>query len=152
MFETASNLKVLHDTLSSNMELPEYFLGIHAFFDGEVIFARDVVQVNAELSPFPVDFENVWDWLREQLKGPPAQEAYVYELTFKVEDEEDPVMEALVEITQGSPSTIWMIDLANQQTPDEGQRFIVVTLPDKRLAKEFREHFHGKEFVLASSR
>lgn len=43
MFQTASNLKTLRDALSSHMELPEYFLGMHGFFDGEVIFARDVV-------------------------------------------------------------------------------------------------------------
>ncbi|WP_165422369.1 hypothetical protein [Rhizobium ruizarguesonis] len=35
---------------------------MHAFFDGEVVFARDVVQVNFDLSPFPVDFDSVWSW------------------------------------------------------------------------------------------
>ncbi|ACI58353.1 hypothetical protein Rleg9DRAFT_4920 [Rhizobium leguminosarum bv. trifolii WSM597] len=67
MFQTASNLKTLCDALSSHLELSEYLLGIHAFFDGEVIFARDVVHVNMDLSPFPVDFGSLWGWFREQI-------------------------------------------------------------------------------------
>ncbi|AUW42659.1 hypothetical protein CUJ84_Chr002300 [Rhizobium leguminosarum] len=55
------------------MEIPEYFLGMHAFFDGEVVFARDVVQVNFDLSPFPVDFDSVWSWFKEQLRVRPSR-------------------------------------------------------------------------------
>ena len=144
MFQTSSNLKTLRDTLSSHMELPEYFLGMHAFFDGEVIFARDVVHLNMDLSPFPVDFQSLWDWFREQLRGGSAQETFAYELSFAVDADEDHVMQKLIEITGGSAKTVWMIDLAHQETAENGRRFVIVTVPDKRQAKSFREQFHGK--------
>ncbi len=144
MFQTSSNLKTLRDALSSHMDLPEYFLGMHAFFDGEVIFARDVVHLNMDLSPFPVDFQNLWDWFREQLRGGPSQETFAYELSFAVDADEDPVMQKLIEITGGSAKTVWMIDLAHQETADNGRRFVIVTVPDKKQAKSFREQFHGK--------
>ena len=149
MFQTASSLKTLRDILSSHMELPEYFLGMHAFFDGEVIFARDVVHVNIDLAPFPVDFQNLWDWFREQLRGPSGQETFAYELTFRVEDEQDPAMETLIEISRGSAKTVWMIDLAQQETSGKGRRFVIVTVPDKRRAQEFRDEFDGREIVAA---
>ncbi len=144
MFQTSSNLKTLRDALSSHMDLPEYFLGMHAFFDGEVIFARDVVHLNMDLSPFPVDFQNLWDWFREQLRGGPSQETFAYELPFAVDADEDPVMQKLIEITGGSAKTVWMIDLAHQETADDGRRFVIVTVPDNKQAKSFREQFHGK--------
>ncbi|MGV2104375.1 MULTISPECIES: hypothetical protein [unclassified Rhizobium] len=143
MFQAASNLKTLRDALSSHMELSDYFLGMHAFFDGEVIFARDVVQVNTDFPPFPVDFDNVWKWFRDQIKGPPIQETLAYETTFGVDDEADPVMERLIEITEGSANTIWLIDLANQDGQGDGRRFVIVTSPDKRQAGKFLEEFHG---------
>jgi hypothetical protein len=149
MFQTTSNLKTLRYALSTHMELPEYFLGMHAFYDGEVIFARDVVQVNMEFPPFPVDFENVWNWFREQIKGSPTQETFAYETTFGVDDEDDPVMEKLIEITKGSANMIWMIDLANQQVTAGGRRFVVVIAPDKKSAKEFRDECHGKNLAVA---
>jgi hypothetical protein len=68
MFQKPSNLKILRDNLSEHIELSEYFLRLHAVFDGEIIFARDVVHVNFDLVPFSVDFENLWSWLREQLR------------------------------------------------------------------------------------
>lgn len=40
MFQTASNLKIFREALSEHLQLPEYFLGMHAFFDVEVVFAR----------------------------------------------------------------------------------------------------------------
>lgn len=148
MFQTTSNLKTLRDTLSNHMELPEYFLGMHAFYDGEVVFARDVVQLNMEFSPFPVDFQNVWEWLREQIRGP-AQETFAYETTFGIEDEDDPVMEKLIEMTRKSANTIWMIDLAHQETPEAGRRFVIVTAPDKKRAQEFRDEFHGRDVAIS---
>jgi hypothetical protein len=111
---------------------------MHAFFDGEILFARDVVQVNFDLSPFPVDFENAWNWFIEQLRGQPDQETFAYELVFAVEAEEDPAMDKLVEITRGSAITVWMIDLAHQDTSRDGRRFVVVTAPDKKLALKYR--------------
>ena len=80
---------------------------MHAFFDGEVIFARDVIHVNMDLSPFPVDFQNLWDWFREQLRGGLNHETFAYELSFAVDADEDPVMQKLIEITKGSGKTIW---------------------------------------------
>jgi hypothetical protein len=151
MFQTPSNLKSLRDHLSDHMELPEYFLGIHAVFDGEVIFARDVVQVNLELPPFPVDFANVWSWFREQLRGPSEQETFAYVLGFGVEDAEDPSMDKLLEITRGSSMTAWTFDLASQETANEGKRFLIVTVPDRQGARKFRDIYHGKELELASS-
>lgn len=149
MFQTASNLRTLREALSSHMELSEYFLGMHAFFDGEVVFARDVVQVNFDLSPFLVDFENVWNWFREQLRGQPEQETFAYELAFTVEAEDDPAMEKLIDMTRGSAITVWMIDLAHQETPTDGRRFVIITVPDKKGAKAFRDEFHGKNLAVA---
>ncbi|MGO4437614.1 hypothetical protein [Rhizobium sp. RAF56] len=143
MFQASSNLKVLREVLCDHLELPDHFLGVHAFFDGDTIFARDVVQVNYELIPFPVDFERVWDWFKEQLRGPPEQETFVYELGFGIEHEEDPVRDRLVEITRGSGMTVWMMDFAHQ-TPTDGRRFVVVTIPDKKRVREFRETLHGR--------
>ncbi|WP_247750227.1 hypothetical protein [Rhizobium sp. 16-449-1b] len=144
MFQTTSNLKILREALSSHLELSQYFLGIHTFFDGEVIFARDVVQVNVDLGPFPVDFANVWEWFREQLSGPASQETFAYELPFAVQASDDPIMEKLIELTTLAPKTIWMIDLSNQEDPETGRRFVIVTVPDKKHAKAFRETYHGK--------
>ena len=119
------------------------------FYNGEVVFARDVVQVNMEFSPFPVDFENLWDWLREQIRGSPAQETFAYETTFGIEDEDDPVMEKLIEMTQSSANTIWMIDLAHQETPEAGRRFVIVTAPDEKRAQDFRDEFHGRDVAIS---
>jgi len=149
MFQKTSNLKTLRDALSSHLELPEYFLGIHAFFDAEVIFARDVVHVNMDLSPFPVDFESLWGWFREQIRGSANQETFAYELPFDVDAEVDPAMERLMEITRGSSKTIWMFDLAYQEPAHEGRRFVVVTLPDKKRARSFREEYHGRDVEIA---
>lgn len=149
VFHTISNLKTLRDALSSYLELPEYFLGIHAFFDAEVIFARDVVHVNMELSPFPVNFDTLWEWFREQIRGNANQETFAYELPFQVNAEDDPAMEKLVEITRGSSKTIWMFDLANQETPDGGRRFVVVTLPSKKETTSFREEYHKRNVEVA---
>ena len=66
---------------------------MHALFDGEVVFARDVVQVNIDLSPVLVDFQTVWTWFRQQLRGQPVQEAFAYELVFTVGAEDDHAME-----------------------------------------------------------
>ncbi|WP_245485401.1 hypothetical protein [Rhizobium leguminosarum] len=150
LFQTASNLKILREELSNHMELPEYFLGMHAFFDGEVVFARDVVQVNFDLSPFPVDFDSVWSWFKEQLRGQTEQETFAYELAFAIDAEDDTAMVKLMEITRGSGMTIWMIDLAHQDTPTDGKRYVVVCVPDKKRSKEFRETFHGKDALAAS--
>ena len=38
MFQTTSNLKTLREALSDHMELSEYFLGMHAFYNGEVVY------------------------------------------------------------------------------------------------------------------
>ncbi len=149
MFQNASNLKTVREALSSHMKLSEYFLAMHAFFDGEVVFARDVVQVNIDLSPFPVDFDTVWNWFREQLRGQPEQETFAYELAFTVQSEEDPARERLMEMTRGSSMTVWMIDLAHQDTPTNGRRLVVVTVPDKKSAKAFRGEFHGKNLAVA---
>ncbi len=148
MFQTPSNLKILREALSDHMDMSEHFLGLHAIFDGEIIFARDVVQLNLDMPPFPVDFENVWIWIREQLVGSPQQQTFVYQLEFGVEDEEDPAMQKLVEITQEAPLTVWTIDLAHQETPEEGKRFVVVSVPDKKRANEFRELYHGREVTV----
>lgn len=145
MFQKPSNLKILREILSSHMELPEYFLGMHALFDGEVIFARDVVQVNLDLPPFPADFAKVWDWVRDQLRGSPEQETFVYQMGFGIDGEEDPAMDRLVELTRGSAMTIWTIDLAHQDMPTDGRRFLIVTVPGKKQAKIFRERYHGND-------
>jgi hypothetical protein len=150
LFQTASNLKIFREVLSEHLQLAEYFLGMHAFFDGEVLFARDVVQVDFDLSPFPVDFENMWSWFREQLRGQPEQETFAYELAFSVEAEEDPAMEMLAEITRGSGITLWMIDLAHQDTPTDGKRYVIVSAPDKKRSKEFRDTYHGKDGLAGS--
>lgn len=55
LLQNASTLKTLREALSSHMELSKYFLGMHALFDGEV------VQVNIDLSPCPVDFSDCLD-------------------------------------------------------------------------------------------
>jgi hypothetical protein len=52
-------------------------------------------------------------------------------------------MERLIEITEGSANTIWLIDLANQDGQGDGRRFVIVTSPDKRQAGKFLEEFHG---------
>jgi hypothetical protein len=149
LFQKPSNLKILREELLNHLELMEYFLGMHAFFDGEVIFARDVVQVNFDLSPFPVDFDDVWSWFKEQLRGPPEQETFAYELTFAVDAEEDPAMQKLMEITETSGMTIWMIDLAHQQTQTDGKRYVIVSVPDKKRAKAYTDLFHGKDGLAA---
>jgi hypothetical protein len=133
LFQTASNLKILREELSDHMEIPEYFLGMHAFFGGEVVFARDVVQVNFDLSPFPVDFDSVWSWFKEPLRGQAEQETFAYELAFAIDAEDDPAMVMLMEITRGSGMTIWMIDLAHQETPTDGKRYVVVSVPRDKL-------------------
>ncbi|WP_245267835.1 hypothetical protein [Rhizobium sp. 2MFCol3.1] len=145
MFQTATNLNIFRDALAAHMDLAEYFLGIHAFFDGEVIFLRDVVHVNMDLAPFPVDFSNLWEWFREQLKGGTGQETFAYELHFVVDAQEDPAMEKLLEITRGTAMTIWMFDLAHQEADGKGRRFVIVTSPHKKGAKALRELFHGRD-------
>jgi hypothetical protein len=148
VFQKTSNLRMLKDALSAHMDLPEYFLGIHAFFDGEVIFARDVVHVNMDLSPFPVDFPNVWQWFREQLQGGSGQETFAYQMSFVVDAVEDPAMKKLIEITRGTATTIWMFDLSNQEPPGDGRRFVIVTAADKKGLKSFRDEFHGIDVEL----
>ncbi|WP_245486950.1 hypothetical protein [Rhizobium ruizarguesonis] len=66
------------------------------------MFARDVVQVNFDLSPFPVDFDSIWSWFKEQLRGQAEQEIFAYELAFAIDAEDDPAMVKLMEITRGS--------------------------------------------------
>ena len=149
MFQTTSSIKTLRDALSSHMERPEYFLGVHAFFDGEVIFARDVVHVNLDLSPFPMDFPGLWAWFREQIRSSAHEETLAYELSFVIDAEEDPVMEKLMTMTQGSSETIWMFDLAHQASTDGGLRFVVVALPDKKTATSFRNQYHGRDIEFA---
>ncbi len=131
------------------MNLPEYFLGIHAFFDGEVIFARDVVHVNMDLPPFPVDFPNVWQWFGQQLQGGSGQETFAYQMEFVVDAAEDPAMRKLIEITRGTATTIWMFDLAHQEAAQHGRRFVIVTAADKKGLKSFRNEFHGMDVELS---
>ncbi|AUW42660.1 hypothetical protein CUJ84_Chr002301 [Rhizobium leguminosarum] len=38
-----------------------------------------------------------------------------------------------MEITRGSGMTIWMIDLAHQETPTDGKRYVVVSVPRDKL-------------------
>jgi hypothetical protein len=149
VFQKTSNLKILKDALSAHMRLPEYFLGIHAFFDGEVIFARDVVHLNVDLSPFPLDFANVWQWFGEQLRGGSGQETFAYQMEFVVDAVEDPAMKKLIEITRGTATTIWMFDLAHQEACESGRRFLIVTAADKKGLKSFRNEFHGTDVELA---
>jgi hypothetical protein len=42
-------------------------------------------------------------------------------------------MVMLMEITRGSGMTIWMIDLAHQETPTDGKRYVVVSVPRDKL-------------------
>jgi hypothetical protein len=144
-----SPLKTLREALSSHMELSEYFLGMHALFDGDVVFARDVVQVNIDLSPCPVDFQTVWTWFRQQLRGQPEQETFAYQLVFTVGADDDHAMEKLLDMTRGLAITVWMTDLANQETPTDCRRLVVITVPNRKGARAFRDEFHGKDLALA---
>ncbi len=145
MFESPSSLNKLQAAFSENISYSEYFLGLHAFFEGEVIFARDVVHLNLELPPFPGDADAAWDWFRDNLRGAKEQETFVYELAFAMDNEDDPDMEALVELSRRSPMTVWMIDLAQQEAPDAGRRYVVITIPTKKSAREFKDAYHGKD-------
>jgi hypothetical protein len=129
------------------MELSEYFLGMHALFDGGVVFARDVVQVNIDL-PCPVDFQTVWTWFRRAPR-PARAETFAYELVFTVGAEDDHAMEKLVDMTRGLAITVGMIDLANQETPTDARRFVVITVPNRKGARAFRDEFHGKDLAVA---
>jgi hypothetical protein len=62
-------------------------------------------------------------------------------------NEDDPDMEALVELSRRSPMTVWMIDLAQQETPEAGRRYVVITIPTKQGARAFRSEYHGKDGV-----
>ncbi|MBX4959793.1 hypothetical protein [Rhizobium lentis] len=42
-------------------------------------------------------------------------------------------------MTRGWSRTIWMFDIAHQETPNGGRRFVVVTLPYKEETTSFRE-------------
>jgi hypothetical protein len=147
MFESPSRLSKLQEAFFETIGYSEYFLGLHAFFEGEVIFARDVVHLNLELPPFPGDADAAWDWFRDNLRGAKEQETFVYELSFAMNNEDDPDMEALVELSRRSPMTVWMIDLAQQVTPEAGRRYVVITIPTKQGARAFRSEYHGKDGV-----
>jgi hypothetical protein len=145
MFDRLSNLKILKSALADHIGNSEYFLGIHAFFDGEMIFGRDVVHLNLEMPPFPIDFASAWKWFTDSLQGTPDQETFVYELPFHTADEEDSDMEALVALSRGSSMTVWLVDLAVQQDPQAGQRYLVITIPQKQELASFKRDYHGKD-------
>jgi hypothetical protein len=56
-------------------------------------------------------------------------------------------MESLLALTKDLPITVWMIDLAHQETQEIGKRFVVATVPDKQRAKDFRERYHGRDLA-----
>jgi hypothetical protein len=145
MFETPSSLNELREALNDNLDNSEYFLGIHALFEGEVIFARDVVHLNLELPAFPVDAEAVWDWFNDNLSGSKDQRTYVYQLPFAIDSEDDDDMEALMALSRTSPMTVWMLDLARQEDPEAGQRYVVITIPTKQAARDFETEYDGKD-------
>lgn len=144
MFETPSTLKELSAALIQYMERSEYFLGIHALFDSEVVFARDVVHVNFEMPAFPVDVPAVWAWLKENLRGGTQQETFVYRLPFTVDDEDDPDMDWMIAFSGTAPMTIWLIDLAHHETTGPGERYVVLTISGKQAAKDFKVAYDGK--------
>jgi hypothetical protein len=145
MFEEPSSLNELRESLDDNLEHSEYFLGIHAFFEGEIIFARDVVHLNLELPEFPIDVEAIWAWFRENLRGSKEQKTYVYRLPFMINNEDDRDMEALSALSRTSPMTVWMLDLARQESPEGGQRYAVITIPTRKAARDFEAEYHGKD-------
>ncbi len=148
MFQNASTLKSLREAFIDTIRRSEYFIGIHAFFDGEVIFARDIVHVDFEGLSFPSGDIAVWDWIRMQFKGTSGQETFHYEMAFKVDDEDDLAMKKLIEISKDSGSTIWMYDFASHDDDEQqGKRFIAVTAPDKRRAKSFKDQFDGRDLA-----
>jgi hypothetical protein len=145
MFDKSSNLKKLRMALADHIGYSEYFLGIRAFFDGEMIFGRDVVHLNLEMQPFPIDFSSSWRWFTDSLQGTPHQETFVYELPFHAPEDEDTDMEALVDFSRGSSMTVWLVDLAIQQKPEVGQRYLVITIPQQEEAVSFKKDYHGKD-------
>ena len=52
-------------------------------------------------------------------------------------------------MTRGLAITVWMIDLANHETPTDGRRFVVITVPNRKGARAFRDEFHGKDLAVA---
>jgi hypothetical protein len=58
-------------------------------------------------------------------------------------------MEKHIEMNQKSSKTIWIIDLAHQETPEAGRRFVIVTAPDKKRAQDFRDEFHGRDVAIS---
>jgi len=147
MFHKYSSLRKLKGVLADTIQRSEYALGIRAIYDREVIFALDVEHLNFELPAFPVNAEAIWNWINEQLLGSPGQETFVYEINLDGEDREDRVMEKLVEIGEGTGMTAWTFDLESEERKTYSLRFIVITIPDKRQAKEFRVKFHGKNIL-----
>jgi hypothetical protein len=145
VFDKLSNLKKLRSALADHIAYSEYFLGIHAFFDGEMIFGREVMHLNLEMQPFPIDFLSAWQWFADSLQGTAHQETFVYELPFRTTDEEDTDMEALVAFCRGSSMTVWLVDLALQQEPEVGRRYLVITIPQQQEAASFKRDYHGKD-------
>ncbi len=145
MFEKLSNLRNLRSALHDHIESSEYFLRINAFFDGELIFGRDVTQLNLEMTRFPIDFEAAWKWFSDSLSGASEQETFAYELPRNVGNEDDPDVERLLILSKNSSMTVWVIDLAIQEAIEEGRRFVVITIPSKRDIMAFRKNYHGKD-------
>jgi hypothetical protein len=145
MFDKSSNLQKFSSALSDNLSFSEYFLGIHVVFDGEVVFAHDVVHVNLDMPAFPVDASGIWDWLKTNLKGTSDQQTFVYELPFDAEDEEDPDMETLIELSSSFGMTLYLCDLGQHADTDAGMRYVIISIPKKDAAAEFREQYHGRK-------
>jgi hypothetical protein len=54
-------------------------------------------------------------------------------------------MEALVELSRRSPMTVWMVDLAQQESPQAGRRYAVITIPTKQGARNFKSEYHDTD-------
>ncbi len=145
MFEKSSTLEKLRRTLANHVSESEYSLGIQAYYDGEVIFSRDIVHLNLEMPPFPIDFSSAWKWFTDSLQGTPFQETFVYELPFQPMDEEDADAELLLALCRGSSMTVWLVDLAIDEGPEPDKRFVVITIPKKQEIAAFKRDYHGKD-------
>ena len=97
----------------------------------------------------PGGFSDCLDLVQAELRGQPEQETFAYELVFTVGAEDDHAMEKLIDMTRGLAITVWMIDLANQETPTDARRFVVITVPNRKGARAFRDEFHGKDLAVA---
>jgi len=145
MFEKLSTLEKLRRALANHVTESEYVLGIHAYYDGEIIFSRDVVHLNLEMPRFPVDFSSAWKWFTDSLQGTPSQETFVYELPFQLADEDDADAERLIVLSSGSSMTVWLIDLAINEEPAASRRYVVITIPKKQDIATFKRDHHGKD-------